>query len=450
MNRAGFFLVLCACGWTQGALAESRIVVRPFTGATDEGVRETVVQSIADAEGMVTVPNKEVDSTASSLSANLETEAGRVGVARELSIAAFVEGDVKQHGATTQVSLRVYEGRDGGLLTDVGIRAPHALINSEVRKRFLAELGNVISQAQPPPLPRLALPEPPPPTLAPPAAQPESPPAAPQQAEPRAESKAAPTEAPASEPEAEAPSKSTHHALELGAGLLVLTRNYAYRDALLKLSEHTVAPTPALRIDARLYPAAYLTDSFVSNLGLDLYAQLMWPVDAKKGATTFETSGIDLGIAARYRIPLSEVSDHELGLVVGYGGHTFAIDGARGQDPGIPSVGYGFVHLGADGRLMLRKGLTLQVRLAYLAMTGFGGLGERTWFPHVGGGGLDGELGLAFDLSELVALTASGGFTRYFMSLNPRPTDAGISLGRIAGGLTDQYAHALLGVRLRP
>jgi hypothetical protein len=232
----------------------------------------------------------------------------------------------------------------------------------------------------------------------------------------------------------------------------VVTRNYAYNDALIKMSEHTVAPTPALRLEARWYPAAHFTDGFVSNLGIDLYAQLAWPLDAQKGNTSFNTSSTALGIAARLRIPLSDSPDktHELGLILGYGGQSFTIDNAKGQDPGIPSVAYGFTRLGADARLMLNRALSLQGRLAYLALGSFGELEQRSWFSHVSGGGFEGQLLLGFDLSELVALTAGGGITRYFMALNPQPSDPSVSKGRIAGGLSDQYVYGLLGVTLRP
>jgi hypothetical protein len=456
--RRALLLTFLACAWTHGALAQSRVVVRPFTGPGAARVRETVVQAIAEADGMQPVINKEVDGAAQALSADLGTEAGRVAIARKLSLSAFVEGDVKQRGATTQVSLRVYDGLDGAQLTDVGIRGDQAAIDHEVRKRFMTELGSALERARPPP----AMPEP---ILSVPAPQPQAPtPPAPTQAdspqepsaqaptpEPVARPRQAPVETAMSEPEAEEPHGPLPRALELGAGLLFLTRNYAYRDAMVKLSEHTVAPTPALRLEARWYPAAHFTEGFLSNLGLDLNAQIMWPTDAKKGNAAFKTSGTELGIAARLRIPVSDVSSgHELGLLLGYGGHSFAIANAGAQDPGIPSVAYGFVRLGADGRLMLRKGLALQARLAYLALTGFGELGDRAWFSHTSGGGIDADLSLGFDVSELVALTASGGVTRFFMSLNPRPTDPGISQGRIAGGVTDQYVYGLLGVRLTP
>jgi hypothetical protein len=455
MKRACLLAVL-ACAWAHGVSAQSRVVVRPFTGPGAARVRDTVLQAIAEADGMQTVTNKEVDGAAQSSSADLGTETGRVAVARKLSLSAFVEGDVKQHGAATQVSLRVYDGFDGAQLTDVGIRGDQAVIDREVRKRFMTELGSALERAHPPPAqpaPILSAPapqEPAPPSSASPSTQ-VAPPPEPPAKEPTPQPIARPLEPAASESEVEASPGPSRAALELGVGLLFLTRNYAYRDAMVKLSEHTIAPTPALRFEARWYPAAHLTQDFLSNLGLDFNAQFMWPVDAKKGNASFKTSSTELGIAARLRIPFSESSGHELGLLVGYGGHSFTIDNAaNGQDPGVPSVAYGFVRLGADSRLLLRKGLALEPRLAYLALTGFGELGQRAWFPHVGGGGVDAGVSLGFDLSEIVALTASGGLTRYFMSLHPQPSDPGISHGRIAGGVIDQYVYGLLGVRLRP
>jgi hypothetical protein len=429
MRRACLAAILVlACA--HSAAAQSRVVVRPFKGTGATRVRAAVVQGLGKAHGMQTVSNSETESAADSLGADLTHEAGRVAVARKLSLSAFVEGDVEKHGASTEVSLRVYDGRDGTLLVSASLRARHAAIHGEVKKRVLSELGAALARAQPP--------------SAEPA--PEAPALKDQTKEPVVQTRPAPVIA--ATPEPEEPSKRLPHALELGAAVRVSTRSYSYGDALLKLGEHILQATPALRVEVRWYPAAHFTSGFASNLGLDLYGQMMWPVDSEKGSTAFKTTSTALGIAARLRIPLAA---HQLGISAGYGGQSLAIADAGGQDPGVPSVAYGFVRLGADGRFMLGRALFLGVRAAYLLLTGFGELGQAAWFPHVGGGGLEAELSLGYEFSELVALNLGGGMTRYFMSLEPELSDPGVqNHGRIAGGLIDQYLYGVLGVTLRP
>lgn len=441
MKRAAPWAVVLACVWAQPVFADTRVVVRSFAGQGGEAVRDAVVQSVAEGDGLQMVTNKQVDSVAGTLNADLATEAGRVAVARALSISAFVEGNVQNQGATTTLTLRVYDGRDGALLTDAAIQAQPGAIEREVRKRFIAELGRAIREGQPPPM---LEPLPPPPAPPAPALQ-TTPVATPALASPEPAKQTTPAQG-ASEPETESTAPE-RQALELGAGLLALSRSYAYRDALLKMPEHTGAATPALRLGARWYPAAHATENFLGNLGLEGDVQVMWPSDATQGNTKFTTTATELGIGGRARFPIAE---HELGLSMGYGVQSFAIGGANGQDPGIPKVSYSSVRLGADGRFRVQQVLELQLRLAYLALTGFGELGESAWFSHVSGGGLNLQLSLGFDVNKALALTVSGGTTRYFMSLDPHPTDSGVSHGRIAGGLTDQYVYGMFGILVRP
>jgi hypothetical protein len=422
--------MLVVLGWflTQGASAQSRVVVLSFEGPSAAGARAAVVQTLSKADGFVVVKESDATSASESSNSDLSTESGRVTVARQLSLSALIDGDVAKHGKELELSVRVFNGRDGALLATKKFRASRDALPRKVKKGLLSELAGTLAHAQPPEAKTEPAPEPEP-VAKTPVAEPTSP-------------------APAieGEPEPEQPTGPRPIALELGASVRLLTRSLSYKDTLLSTAEHSLDPTPALRIEARWYPAAHVTSSFASNLGLDLHGQMMWPVDAKKGSTKFKTTSIAFGIAARLRIPLAA---HQLGLFAGYGGQSVKIADANGVDPGVPSVAYGFVRLGADGRFMLSDPISLGVRAAYLLLTGFGELGESAWFPHVSGGGVEAELSLGYDLSRLVALNAGAGMVRYFMSLNPEPNDSGAKLGRIAGGLTDQYLYGLLGITLR-
>lgn len=439
-----FLLIAGLCLWASSAQAQARVVVLPFDGPGAARVRAAVVEALDEAGGYELVKEKDATHAAHAVGADLTTEEGRVAVASQLSAAAFIEGEIDKHGSSSRLSLRVYGGSNGALLGETKVRASHDALARHAKKVLLEDLGSALTRARPP----TAKPE----DAREPEAEPEPTPKPAREVDTeraprvRPDWKAAPVETePASESE---PESERSQALELGASVRLLTRSSSYRDALLKLGEHSLDPTPALRLEARWYPAAHFTRSYAANLGLDLHGQMMWPVDATRDNLAFRTNSVAFGIAARLRIPVAE---HELGVFAGYGGQSLSIADAKGQDPGVPSVAYGFVRLGVDGRFELVPHFSVGVRAAYLVLTGFGELAQAAWFSHVGGGGIEAELSLAYELSPLVTVSAGGGLTRYFMSLNPAPNDPGArDHGRVAGGLADQYPYGLVGVTLRP
>ncbi len=421
-------LLWCAAAAAQ-AQAPARVVVLRFDGPGAARVRNAVVDALSKDPGFEAVGEKDARNSAASQHVELSSEAGRVAVARELSLSAFVEGHVEKHGARSELSLRVFGGSDGSQLGEASIRARSAALPRHVKKGLIDEIGEALSRARPP----AAQPEP----------EPEPEPKPNLEPKPAPPPKAQPVEP---EPEPEQAAGPRPKALELSAAVRVVTRSYAYRDALLPLAEHTLDATGAMRLEARWYPAAHFTRSFVANLGLDLQAQMLWPVNATEGNLAFKTKGFAFGVAARLRVPLG---NHELGVLVGYGGQSLSIADAKGQDPGVPSVSYGFVRMGADGRIAVLRPLSIGLRAAYLLPLGYGELATTTWFPHVSGGGVEAELSLRYAFSELLAADLGGGMARYFFSLNPSPRDAGVqTAGRIAGGATDQYFYGVVGLTL--
>ena len=66
---------------------------------------------------------------------------------------------------------------------------------------------------------------------------------------------------------------------------------------------------------------------------------------------------------------------------------------------------------------------------------GYGQLADKSWFPHVGGGGIDASIGAGYAVSSALELDIGLGYTRYFLSLQPDVEDSGVQVQhRIAGG----------------
>lgn len=445
MTHARVGLALCTLLFAQTTLAQSRVVVRPFTGQGASRAREVVVSVLSDQKGVELVTDADAQSAAEELNADLSTSDGRVAVARKLNLSAFIQGDVRKKGRNAEVELSVFEGKTGALLDKTTLHAKPPAVPREVRDRFMRELGAAVFQAQPPaaeppkpkpavkPAPVAAAPKPKKATVAP-ADENEKP--VPINAEP--------------EPVAEArPSGPRPQAFEFDALVAMMMRDYSYNDALVKLGEHTLSPTPALRFGVRWYPGAHFTDSAVANIGLDLFTQMMWPVDAKGSTETFKTKSLAFGLALRYRIPLG---NHQLGIVAGYGQQQLSFGKASGGvDAAVPDVAYGSMRMGADSRIELAQAFALKLGAAYLLPLSYGELADKAWFPHAGGGGLEAAIGFGYVLSPVVELALGLAYDRYFLSLKPEVGDSGVAVQRrIAGGLTDQFFTGQLGVTLRP
>jgi hypothetical protein len=444
----------------RGARAtSSRIVaVLPFDGPNTTRLRTATTKALAKQRRKVRVlPSGRVEDTAEQLDADLTSAQGRMTVAAELSISAFIDGELRKRGKVVELVVRVYNGSTGEVVADATFRGKPPGVERQVRTRLWRKLMKPLAKTQPPS--HQAVPVP---------ARVQKPPPAEEQEE---ESELAEgeldeeldEEVPArrrqdedeeevAEDEPAERSGEALVALQLGLRLKILTRDFTYNDDLpdlAPLAKHELYATPALRIEGRWYPAAHFTDGVVANLGLDLYGQMMYPVTAEsENVGNFDTTSSAFGIAARFRVP---VSAHELGFFAGYGTQSFELADSGLTAAQVPSVAYGSIRLGADARFALSETISAGLHAAYLIVQGFGELGSRPWFPHTSGNGLEFEVRGGYALSKSFELTAALGLTRFAMTLSPELTDPGVTMqGRVAGGLTDQSFNGSAGITWTP
>ena len=84
---------------------------------------------------------------------------------------------------------------------------------------------------------------------------------------------------------------------------------------------------------------------------------------------------------------------------------------------------------------------------AFLPVLSTGDIGEDPWFPNASASGMEGELNVSHALSPALELNAAFGLQRFAFSFEPEPADAMVMNPRIAGGASDQYLRATVGVR---
>jgi len=422
---------------------KERVVIRTFTGPGAARVRDAVVQALTRTKRYEMVPNDRAEETAQEIGADLSTDAGRAAVASRLEVSGFVSGTIEKRRRQLVLDLQVHGGASGAVTDARTFRAarPPKLI-AQVKRRLPADLRRSPLKLE---APAPAVEEPPPevteatPEPEPQFAQPEPSPAREDAAD---EDEAEP------DPEGDTGAGDAT-ALEALVGARFMTRSFAYQQPATRLPEHSVALTPALHAQLRWYPAASFTQDFVSNLGVEAYAQLMMTVEATDGPAVYDTSSNAFGANARVRIPIDA---SELGIHLGWGAHDVEIGNSQfGGDPEVPSVAYRFLRIGADGRIALSESFALTLRASYLVLLGFGELAEELWFPDASGGGIQAQVGASYALVGPLWLEADLGILHYFLSMNVEPAavPAMAAMQRVAEGASDQQLSAMLALALR-
>jgi hypothetical protein len=437
----------------QSSSAKPTVAVLPIEGPNTSKLRAAATTALSKQKKKVkTAPKSKVDAALDQSGADPNSATGRVAIARELTASALVGGELRKRGKKVELRLDAYDGASGEVLGSATFKGSPAAVERQVRQRLWTKLGKPISRGKAPAA-----------AVAATAARPPQPSGVEEEEDATDElaedesldelAEETPSEDVEAEEVAERESGAAAEArvqapLELFASVRLMTRSYEYNEDLspVELAEHTLHPTPALRLEARWYPAAHFTTGMIANLGLDMYAQLMWPVTAESKIGDFDTSSSAFGIAARFRIPVGE---HELGIVAGYSTFGFYFEDAENAQAQVPSVTYGSIRLGGEARFQITDNISAGLQAAYLLVQSFGELGTEAWWPDVTGSGLELEVRGGYAISKPLELTLSLGMTRYGMAFNVDSDDIAMTLAsmRAVGGLTDQYFHGALGIR---
>lgn len=478
-TRMHFWGLLALLAWPSLVFAEPRVVVSDFKGPSAKFVRSAVVD-VLEEHSVELVPPKKAAAVARSSGAELDTESGRVRVAKKLRLQAFIEGRTHVVKRKTQITIHVYNGSDGGLAAEFQTTgAGKAGIERELKKMWNAISGALGEGGSAPVAeePVRAAPEPV-------AAAPKSPPwkAAPEPEPERAPPprRPEPRNAPVAERDEELPPGIARHgednqqanddealaleqhadqeepqtnrpsAFDLAVGARVGTRNFGYNDSLPGLRGYSLGPSPSVALHGHWYPAAHFSSGALAHLGLDLRADMLLGVSSEnKQGQKFSTSSHEFGVGLRARIPMSDRL--ELGAVAGFGQHSFGLSDANGVDPEVPDVVHNFLRFGLEGRYQLIPQLGVQLRAGFLKGLSLGELGDKAWFPHATGNGVEAELSFQLGVTRMLSVELAAGMQRYFMSLNPEQDDPGVrGTARVAGGALDKYYSSRLGVIIRP
>jgi hypothetical protein len=386
-------------------------------------------------------------------------DAGYAKSAKALGTEWVVTGKVEGN----KLVLTVRDGVDGSVFDTVEIKGAGAKLKRAIAKELPSGMADAMAEEE-------VEEEEAPKAKAPAKAAKEA------DAEPESEEEEAPAdeaseeeaeEAPAEEAAASESKPSSRPGMVLYLGLEGTRRDFTYKDQLhehnppecgmmpppmgincaSQLSDYHLPLQPGGFLSLELYPIAFFSDGFLSNVGLTFqYHQGLTtkssysrkdPVTMVNETQEFDNVHSQWVAGARIRFPFDT---SEVGAQFAYGVHKFFLKGDE-DSPIIPDVKYGFVKIAVDGTVSLGK-ISLGARVGVRMLGSLGEL-ESLWFPGATGTGLDAGLMGVYSLTDSLGIALGVDIYRYGFDFNAIPKNNVV----VAGGAVDQYLSGWLGVR---
>jgi hypothetical protein len=461
-------LAALVLGWAGTASAEKKRVGVPKFDGPQEGVVRKAVMQVLRGDGYEVVGGKEMDATAKSVGVELDSNDGFKAVAKELSISAFVTGEV----AKKKAKLTVRNGADGSVSGEgsFGGANPNK-VAADVREGFSRRLGSAVDRGRAPSG----------------AKKPQAP--APEAEEPADDATAAgaddsssktsestktKTEEASADTGGAAPEETAKkadaaedagavgpRALDVELGVRGISRSLTYNQDLYNaLRSYKLALGPAVVANLLVFPFSFFTDNFfLANIGVEANIEQAFGVTSSVPANpngpfvngaTFSTIVHDYNIGGRFRIPFGP--GNELSPFVGFGEHAFAFRDGSGQADdrsmlSIPDTIYHYVRVGADLRLELPSGLTAGLGAGYRAVLNQGGqIAYPGFFPYLTVAGVEANAMLGYHVTPSIEARFSVDIRRYFYAMNSAASDlTATPPNKIAGGAIDQYVGFTIG-----
>jgi hypothetical protein len=139
------------------------------------------------------------------------------------------------------------------------------------------------------------------------------------------------------------------------------------------------------------------------------------------------------------------INTWDLSATAAYGRQRFSFQNSSTATlpPGLASVSYTILRLGAGGRFHLTSRVGLLMEADYLPVLGTSQI-AAAFFPRLSVGGVQGRLGGAVAVTGPFEVQVIAEYRRYFYAMNPKPGDA-----YVAGGALDEYITLTAGLAVR-
>jgi hypothetical protein len=233
-----------------------------------------------------------------------------------------------------------------------------------------------------------------------------------------------------------APGSEPARIVELGVGVELAGRRFAYTDALTgNLRPYDLFPAALVGVTGELFPFAR-THGLARGLGLSFDYASALGLSSVLGDERITTRWNRLGLDVHARFWPNGTPGPRVGAALGFGWTRFDFDAARPLSESLPAVSYRYLRAGLETRLPAGP-VSAMASLGYRGVLSGGATYDR--FRAHTLAGVDASLGVALPLGRGFEAELAATYTRYFATFSPEPGDA-----YIAGGAIDE----LLGLRL--
>lgn len=237
--------------------------------------------------------------------------------------------------------------------------------------------------------------------------------------------------------------------LEASVGMRMYSRSFQYTDTLAQLyptngfaelPSYSLPLAPMAYVDVSFFPLAKSKSVVLQNIGLVGAFELGFATDVNYAGTILSQTHYRYDVGLKGRIPISNFS---IEPVVAYGGHNFSIGVPPGQAAPFPSVNYSLIEMGSDIFWRLHP-ITIRAYGRFLLPLSLGDVASAAWYPSAKGLGshFGGQVGFALNSSFDLLMSVDARL--YGLDFNPVPVTNPPE--RVAGGATDQYISASLGL----
>jgi hypothetical protein len=450
------------------AHADRRVTVHDFYGPNADRIRDDVVNLLERQSGLTIVSKGQIEAAAEKLSVDPFSPEGRIALARELQLSAWLTGVVQKSAGKLKLTVAVFDGAQHLLMGRARLSGKTVgKLSTEIHDRLWRKSRSAIMRAAAPisgAAPMVVTSE----SAAAPTATPPAPAdmvVSTSEAEtpapaPAATAAAAVTAADDSETElasrekepnaavdaeydeGDEPSQRRGESLRAFLGFGSPYRNLAYDSPITSsLGDYQLAGAPMLDLNVAFHPARPFTDGWASWFGLDIRAQLALSTptidrDGHKFNSRYDAYHFGL----RARVPLGK---QYVSAFSGYAMSRVSI-ASESKDVSVPapSVDYRMIRSGVGAEIALGDSLGLGLDVAWLSFLSVGDIGH--WFPRADAGGVEVSAAATYSLTSGIFARAAASYQRTFFDFNPRPDDK-----YAAAGATDQYLALSLGAGVK-
>jgi hypothetical protein len=196
--------------------------------------------------------------------------------------------------------------------------------------------------------------------------------------------------------------------------------------------------TPGIAGSVEVYPLVRSKLEIARDIGVSAHVGAdLAKVQLGAQVTNVQWSSWELDLRAR--VPLGpRATAPFLGFEAGGGELAFSFKDAGLNADVLPSVDYKYLRLAADGRVPFGRAAVIG-GAAYRAVLGTGQLGDH--FPKASVAGMDAHVGASYQLTSFMEARIVVHYVRFWATLNPA-----VNAKYVAGGETDQFANADLGI----